>query len=97
VKSENLKGFRWIENTKFAPMTAGEACVALGIQTPLMSGFEMDDPTAIGKRDRNIDYIVHAGKVWKTVWMDRSGNFGARKKKAYGVLEIPGAPISEFV
>ena len=78
-------------------MEASEACVLLGLATPLMAGFEMDDPTAHGKRNRYIEYLVHDDKVWRTVWMDRTGTYAARKKIAYGVKEMRGAPISEFV
>ena len=64
---------------------------------PENSSFEMDDPTAYGKRDHHVDYLIHDDKVFETTHMARYGELAKRGKKEYGVRELVGAPIYEFV
>lgn len=81
----SIKGFRWLQNTKFCPPTGAGALVALGVPSRLCRGFEMDDPIVCGKRDRHIKVIRHEGDLWETIWMYR-----ANGKKTYGLRRYIG-------
>lgn len=96
AKSQNVRGFLWLDITKFSPAIGGIALVKLGMPSTASAGFEMDDPLAKGKRDRHIEYLIHNGKVWQTTWMDRTGSMAERGKKRYGVKELKGVPLCEF-
>jgi hypothetical protein len=56
---------------------------AFGLDWTAPLVIEFDDPVASGKRDINVRFLTHEGRVWKMKWMDRTAVPG---RKRYGLV-----------